>query len=36
VNTPGLSQIAFETPSRPRSWTSPARRSIRISPSVMP
>ena len=33
---PGLSQIAFETPSRPRSCTSPARRSVRTSPSPSP
>ena len=26
---PGLSQIAFDTPSRPKSCTSPARRSVR-------
>ena len=25
---PGLSQIEFDTPSRPKSWTSPARRSV--------
>ena len=28
---PRLSQIAFDTPSRPKSWTSPARRSVRAS-----
>ena len=33
---PGLSQIAFETPSRPRSCTSPARRSVTASPSAGP
>ena len=33
---PGLSQIAFETPSRPRSWTRPARRSKLVSSSARP
>ena len=33
---PGLSQIAFDTPSRPRSCTSPARRSSRASSSRSP
>ena len=33
---PGLSQIALETPSRPRSWTSAARRSVRASSSGRP
>ena len=33
---PRLSQIAFDTPSRPKSCTSPARRSVRTSPSGEP
>ena len=33
---PRLSQIAFETPSRPKSCTSPARRSVRTSASDRP
>ena len=33
---PRLSRTAFEIPSRPRSWTRPARRSVRISGSGMP
>ena len=33
---PRLSQIAFETPSRPKSCTSPARRSVRTSASGRP
>ena len=33
---PGLSQIEFDTPSRPRPWTSPARRSVRTSGSGSP
>ena len=33
---PRLSQIAFETPSRPRSCTRPARRSVRTSSSGSP
>ena len=31
-----MSQIAFETPSRPRSWTRPARRSTLVSSSARP
>ncbi len=33
---PGLSQIAFEMPSRPRSCTRPARRSVRTASSGQP
>ena len=33
---PRLSQIAFDTPSRPKSCTRPARRSVRTSPSDSP
>ena len=36
VSGPRLSQIAFDTPSRPRSWTSPARRSVLSSESGSP
>ena len=32
----GLSQIAFETPSRPRSWTNAARRSTSTSACRQP
>ncbi len=33
---PGLSQIEFEMPSRPRSWTRPARRSVRTASPERP
>ena len=33
---PGLSQIEFETPRRPKSWTSPARYSVSTSPGWRP
>ena len=33
---PGLSQMALETPRRPRPWTSPARRRVATSTSASP